>query len=168
MGHPGAPTGISDCITKINRIKDSVTQILARIITPGMTNDQKFTAIYNYVVQTPYDFSYNTPSMAFDSQTPIGVFVNKLAVCSGYSWAVNVLANTAGIQCYNVSGYGNNVAHAWTNANYNGGYSYFDCTWDYSFRPPNTYRYFAKPEFFFLQNGHVWNNTMINALVAEK
>jgi hypothetical protein len=167
MGLPGAPTGINDGITRINRLKDSVTQILARIITPGMTNDQKFMAIYNYVTPTQYDFNYNTPNMVFDSQTAFGVFVNKKAVCGGYSWAVNMLANAAGIQCYNVGGYGNNVAHAWTRANYNGGYYYFDATWDHSYIN-NTYQYFSLTEAGLLQKNHVWNNTMINALVAEK
>jgi transglutaminase-like putative cysteine protease len=166
-GLPGAPTGLNDCITRINRLKDSVSQILARIITPSMTNDQKFTAIYNYITPTQYDFNYNTPNMVFDSQTAFGVFVNKKAVCGGYSWAVNMLANAAGIQCYNVGGYGNNVAHAWTRANYNGGYYYFDATWDHSYIN-NTYQYFSLTEAGLLQKNHVWNNTMINALVAEK
>jgi hypothetical protein len=166
-GLPGAPVSLADCITRINRVKDSVTQILNRIITPGMTNDQKLTAIYNYVTPTNYDFNYNTPNMAFDSQTAFGVFVSKKAVCGGYSWGVNVLANAAGIKCYNVSGSASGVGHAWNNAKYNGSFSYFDATWDNSYTPPRTYQYFAITEASLLQKQHTWNNSMINALVSE-
>jgi hypothetical protein len=167
-GLPNAPVDMNDCITRINRCKDSVTQILSRILTPGMTNDQKFTAIYNFVTPTQYDYNYNTPNMDFNSQSAFGVFVNKKAVCSGYSWAVNMLANTAGVQCYNVSGYGSGVAHAWNRANYNGGYYYFDATWDNPFTAPRTYNYFALTEAALLQKSHTWNPSMVNALVAEK
>ncbi|MCO4291879.1 hypothetical protein NF867_03275 [Solitalea sp. MAHUQ-68] len=168
MGLPGAPTSISDCLSRIAVVKDSVNRILTRIITPGMTNNQKLTAIYNYVSATQYDWDFNTPNLNYDSQTALGVFKNRKAVCGGYSWGLNLLANAAGIQCYNVSGKAGNVGHAWSMLNYNGGYSYFDATWDNSFTPPRTYRYFAQPEAFFLQNQHAWDNTMINALVAEK
>ena len=164
-GLPGAPNDMNDCVSRINRLKDSVTKILMRIVTPGMTNDQKLTAIYNYVTPVFYDYNYNTPNLTFDSQTGFGVFVNKKAVCGGYSWAFNMLANAAGIQCYNVSGSANNIGHAWSTAQYNGGYYYFDATWDHGLNP---YRYFAKTESYFLQNMHTWNNTMVNALVAEK
>ena len=164
-GLPGAPNDMNDCTARITRLKDSVTKILARIITPGMTNDQKLTAIYNYVTPASYDYNFNTPNLTFDSQTAFGVFVNNKAVCGGYSWAVNMLANAAGVQCYNVSGTANNIGHAWSRANYNGGYYYFDATWDHGLNP---YRYFAKTEAYFLQNSHALNNTMVNALVAEK
>lgn len=164
-GLPGAPSNINDCITKINRIKDSATQIVARVITPAMTSDQKLTALYKYVTPTFYDFNYNTPNMLFDSQTAFGVFVNKKAVCGGYSWAFNMLANAAGIQCYNVSGTAGGVGHAWSRANYNGGYYYFDATWDHSLNP---YVYFGQTETVFRQKNHTWNNSMINALVSEK
>ena len=164
-GLPGAPTSINDCVSKINAIKDSATKILTRIIAPGMTSDQKLTAIYKFVTPALYDHNYNTPNLLFDSQTAIGVFVNKKAVCGGYSWAINVLANTAGIQCYNVSGVASGVNHAWSRAYYNGGYYYFDATWDHSYNP---YKFFGQSETYFLQNLHAWNNTMINALVAEK
>jgi len=167
-GLPNSTIDMNDCMARINRCKDSVTQILARIITPSMTNDQKFTAIYNYVAPTSYDYNFNTPSLDFNSQTAFGVFVNRKAVCGGYSWAVNMLANGAGIQCYNVSGYGSNVAHAWNRANYNGGYYYFDATWDNSFTAPRTYQYFSLTEAALLQKNHTWNNAMVNALVAEK
>ncbi|WP_140939001.1 transglutaminase domain-containing protein [Sphingobacterium lumbrici] len=169
MGLPGAPTGMNDCISRINAIKDSVNHILARIITPGMTNDQKLTAVYNYVTPALYDFSYNTPNLNFDSQTALGVFKNKLAVCGGFSWAFYMLANAAGVQCYNVGGSAGAtpIGHAWSMANYNGGYFYFDATWDRG-RTFSNYSYFAKTEAYFLQNLHTWNNTMINALVTEK
>ncbi|UKJ08581.1 transglutaminase domain-containing protein [Solitalea lacus] len=166
-GLPGAPTSISDCISKINTVKDSVTAILTRIITPDMTNDQKLTTIYNYVTRTSYDFNFNTPKLPFDSQTAYGVFVNRKAVCGGYSWAFNLLANAAGIQCYNVGGKGDNVTHAWSLANYNGGYYYFDSTWDRGLNQ-HPYKYFGQTESYFQSKRHVWNNTMINALVAEK
>lgn len=170
VGLPGAPTSMSDCISRINAVKDSTTHILARIITPGMTNDQKLTAIYKYITPTLYDYNYNTPNLLFDSQTGLGVFKNKLAVCGGYSWALYSLANTAGVPCYNVggsTGTTNLIGHAWSIANYNGGYFYFDATWDQG-RSQANYAYFAKTEDYFLQNLHNWNNTMVNALVAEK
>ncbi|POY37371.1 hypothetical protein C3K47_06305 [Solitalea longa] len=165
-GLPGAPTSVSDCILKINTVKDSVTAILTRIITPEMTNDQKLTSIYNYVTRTSYDFNYNTPKLPFDSQTAYGVFVNRKAVCGGYSWAFNLLANAAGIKCYNVGGKGDNVTHAWSMANYNGEYYYFDSTWDRGLNQ-HPYRYFGQTESYFQSKRHVWNNSMINALVAE-
>lgn len=169
---PNTPSNLTACNTSIKRCKDSVTAILARIITPDMTNDQKFKAIYDFVSQpTTYDNNYGGSNMDFNSQNAYGVFVNHLAVCSGYSWAVNMLANAAGIQCYNVSGYGypatTHIAHAWNNVNYNGSYFYFDATWDHSFKPAS-YHYFSLTEPQMLNALHAWNNTMINALVAEK
>lgn len=169
---PNTPANLTAANTSIKRCKDSVTAILARITTPSMTNDQKFKAIYDFVSQpTAYDNNYGGPNMDFNSQNAYGVFVNHLAVCSGYSWAINMLTNAAGIQCYNISGYGypatTHIAHAWNNVNYNGAYFYFDATWDHSFSPTN-YHYFSLTEPQLLNNLHAWNDSMINALVAEK
>jgi hypothetical protein len=172
-GLPNSPSNLTACLTSIKRCKDSVTAILTRIITPSMTtNDQKFKAIYDFVSQpTMYDNNYGGANMDYNSQNAYGVFVNHLAVCSGYSWAVNMLANGAGVNCYNVSGYGypatTHIAHAWNNVNYNGGYFYFDATWDHSFNPAS-YQYFSLTEAGLLNKQHAWNDTMINALVAEK
>jgi hypothetical protein len=161
-----SPVTMADCLARISRSKDSVTSILGRIITPGMPNDQKVNAIYNFVAPTvTYDpLSSDKSKMSFDSQTAYGALVNHTAICGGYSWAFKMLLDAAGIQCYFISGKGNGIAHAWNRASYNGGYYYFDCTWGHNY---SDNRYFAKTESAF-QADHIWNDTMEKLLVSEK
>jgi hypothetical protein len=162
-----SPVSMADCLSRISRSKDSVTSILGRIITPGMSNDQKVSAIYNFVAPTvTYDPLYTSDKskMSFDSQTAYGALVNHIAICGGYSWAFNMLLDAAGIQCYFISGKGNGIGHAWNRANYNGGYYYFDCTWGHNY---SDNRYFAKTESAF-QADHIWTDTMEKLLVSEK
>jgi len=59
-----------------------------------------------------------------------GAIVNGLAVCQGYAEAFQYLLRRVGIQSFIVTGYSNNVAHAWNMVRIDGAYYHTDLTWD--------------------------------------
>ena len=62
-----------------------------------------------------------------DLRSIYGVFVNKKAVCAGYSKAMQYLLNRCGIECTYVRSSSGN--HAWNLINLEGDYYHLDVTW---------------------------------------
>lgn len=117
-------------------INGKAVEIVASVISPGMTELEKEKALHDYVVlNTRYDsvnFASNT--IPKDSYTAYGVFINGVAVCEGYASAMDILLKLAGIDSKIITGTANNgqrtESHAWNMVKINGSWYYLDATWD--------------------------------------
>ena len=108
-------------------------QVIAQVITPGMSQREKAEALYAYVTSTvSYDQRYYTDksNMPYESQTALGALRDGVAICGGYSHAVKLLFEKAGIPCYNVTGKYFNENHMWNIALLDGQWLWFDATAD--------------------------------------
>lgn len=85
---------------------DRLDAIAAQIITPGMTDREKVTAIHDYMVR---HYSYDTtPDLeTMDSYSFYGLLMNGKGVCDGYSQLFDLLCAKAGVLCEYVSGTAN-------------------------------------------------------------
>lgn len=59
-----------------------------------------------------------------------GALVNGVAVCEGYSRAMQLLCDSVGIPCTVISGKSNGVGHMWNIINPGDGWYHVDVTWD--------------------------------------
>ena len=108
-------------------------QVIAQVVTPGMSQREKAEALYAYVTSTvSYDQRYYTDksNMPYESQTALGALRDGVAICGGYSHAVKLLFEKAGIPCYNVTGKYFNENHMWNIALLDGQWLWFDATAD--------------------------------------
>lgn len=75
-----------------------------------------------------YDPGYEDPGIGQNeyNQSAYSAFVEKVTVCAGYSQAMQMLMNRAGIDCGVVT----SQAHEWNIVKINNTWYYVDCTWD--------------------------------------
>ena len=82
-----------------------------------------------------HDFICNTVKYSKDKSnsliyTAYGALINGSAVCEGYSRAMQLLCQKAGIPCVVVSGSSKNEGHMWNIINPCDGWYHLDVTWD--------------------------------------
>ena len=111
-------------------VSQAADAVLAAAVTSEMTDLQKVLAIHDYLVlNCEYDQkSVESGSVPSDSFTAYGVFVNRIAVCQGYSAAFQMLMNRLGIACVAVQS--NAMNHAWNLVRVNDQWYHVDATWD--------------------------------------
>lgn len=73
-----------------------------------------------------YDPHYGTTAQNQYNQTVYSVFCTDTTVCAGYSQAMALLCNAAGIDCVAVT----SEEHEWNMVRLNDSWYYVDCTWD--------------------------------------
>ena len=96
--------------------------VLAQIITPGMDDFAKATAVNNWLCDhMTYDLNYYT--------TRDAILLGR-GRCQGYSNAYKNLMNAAGVPTDIITGYGNGGKHGWNRVLINGAYYYVDVTWN--------------------------------------
>ena len=123
--------------------------VLRKICTDDMTDEQKAHAIYDWVM---WQVTYDTPATEIedggetysayylegvfgDGKTSIGgKMYEPYAVCDGMSKAYSLMCNIEGIPCVRVAGEaGSSMSeaggHAWNKVFVNGGWYVVDCTW---------------------------------------
>lgn len=125
----------------------------------GMSDTDKVVAINQWVVDhTEYDFeslaAYEGNSLsgitmpmgriAYDSEftawSPIGVFRDGTAVCSGYAQAFTMIAREAGLESIVIGGEVVDAGpHAWNRVKIDGTWKSVDPTWNDSESNPNQY-----------------------------
>ncbi len=110
---------------------------LASVTNQNMSDREKATAIHDWIVNnTRYDYTnYMAGTIPNISYTKEGVFLNHVAVCSGYAEAYCYMARILGLKCDFIGGtatnsIGNTGGHAWNRVMIDGGWLYVDCTWD--------------------------------------
>lgn len=108
-------------------------QVIAQVITKGMSQREKAEALYAYVTSTvSYDQRYyaDRSNMPYESQTALGALRDGVAICGGYSHAVKLLFEKVGIPCFNVTGKYFSENHMWNLALLDGQWLWFDATSD--------------------------------------
>jgi transglutaminase-like putative cysteine protease len=127
-------------------IFDEVERVTAKIITKGMSDEQKVKAINDYICNTAqYDYDAkesvkNKFTHNFlNAWTPAGILFDKKAVCGGYAVTFKVLADRAGLESMYVTGYTNGEYHAWNKVRVNGVWRVIDVTWNDTRINPNKY-----------------------------
>ncbi|WP_052339778.1 transglutaminase domain-containing protein [Gorillibacterium massiliense] len=137
---------IDSTFKKLNAKLDA---ILAKIIKPNMTQEQKVKAIHDYVVlHVTYDIKY------LDEQSLESVFVTidkGRGVCGDYSLLFMHLCRRAGIPCIYEAGY-LDIPHAWNSVYVNNQWLFVDTTWDDDDSGKIKYTYFLKDRFTFMRD----------------
>ena len=120
-------------------IYNAAQNVLGRILRDGMSDLEKETAVYNWIVNNvDYDWTHQdvmkeTPRESF---TPYGGLVNRTAVCLGYATTFQLLMDLAGMECITVAGaaYASQEDHGWNMVRLNGNWYCVDVTWDANYR----------------------------------
>ena len=113
-------------VSKVNNILDDV-------IKQDMSDREKVTAIHNYLLNNvSYNHNYTNLPPSDVIYNSYGAIMNGSAVCQGYSYAMCVLLNRVGVECWYVTGdvYCSDEGHAWNIINVDGKYYHVDATWD--------------------------------------
>lgn len=119
---------------EIIKLNTKVDEILAEIITPTMTSQEKIKAIHDYIINhTIYDqessnkikFNIETPKV-ITSHKATGPLINGIGICGGYSDTMAIFLNKLGIKNYKIA----NETHVWNLINLDGKWYHLDLTWD--------------------------------------
>lgn len=124
---------LQDCVEKINETFRIAGDILSEIVTKEMSDEEKVRAAYSYITENvAYDFRYYSArsDMPFESTVALGALRDNLAICGGYSHALETLLDMCGIENYTVSGTSKGEYHAWNYVILDGEGYYCDPTAD--------------------------------------
>lgn len=121
-------TGIPSEHPAAFKLYDEVVKILSVIIKPDMTDYEKELAIHDYLVANcQYGFVEHSKEYAFSAY---GAIVQKNAVCNGYAEAMALLLNCVGVENEIMTGWGEDVLHAWNRVCLDGEWYQVDATWN--------------------------------------
>lgn len=134
----------------INRkLNAKLDAILAKIIKPGMTQEQKVKAIHDFVVKhITYDTKYQKE---LSTESIIETIDNGRGVCGNYSMLFMKLCRRASITCMYESDFFI-MDHAWNAVYINGEWKFVDTTWDDDKNGKVLYTYFLKDRFTFMRD----------------
>ena len=132
----GDPAGLS---AGDRAVYDAAEKILGEIITDGMTDLEKETAIYDWLVNNVnYDWRHQdvmveTPRTSYQ---PYGGLVAREAVCLGYATSFQLLMDLADVECVTVTGacFNSGEHHAWNMVRLQDEWYCVDVTWDANYR----------------------------------
>lgn len=135
-------------------VNTDVTQALAQIITPGMTDFQKEKAIHDWITKTvSYDYTLQKHS-AYDAL----VSPNK-AVCQGYTLLMYKMLTQAGITTRIVTGTLQGGSHAWNMVQIGGNWYHVDATND----DVNNNIFYNQTDAYMKAHSFVWDTTKFPA-----
>lgn len=120
---------------------DSVESLAAYLTEPAKNDLERVRAIYRWVTENiSYDVQgYRTGN--YGDLSPEGVLTSGSAVCSGYAVLFAQLANEAGIEVVEISGWAKGISyevgepisgqtnHAWNAVQIDGGWYFIESTW---------------------------------------
>lgn len=146
-------------------------RVLGQVLDNGMSDLEKETAIYSWVVNNvDYDWTHQdvmreTPRESF---TPYGGLVNHAAVCLGYAATFQLLCDLAGVECITVVGaaFFSQEDHGWNMVQLDGKWYCVDVTWDANHREqgavwgtsgPDRWRYFNITSDEMAETDHQWD-----------
>lgn len=137
--------------SKVKAALNKARYIVAERISRDMTDFEKEKVLHDYLVNnTLYDYvNYKRNSVPEDSFNEYGCLVLGKAVCSGYSKAMKLLCDLAGIECMIATGWSTDSSregHSWNIVKIDGEYYHLDVTNDDSVTDDGTevltYTYF--------------------------
>lgn len=129
-------TGDASGLSSYDReIYDAAKAVLNEVLKEGMSDLEKETAIYNWLVcNVNYDGTYQDvmEETSGESSTPYGGLVNRTAICLGYVTTFQLLMDLAEVECIPVAGasYASQEDHGWNMVRIDGNWYCTDVTWD--------------------------------------
>ncbi len=165
-----APYGLTveDCLSALAETQELADELIPQLITDDMTAMERAQAIYAYITaNVEYDqLYYSDPaSMPYASQTALGALRDGTAICGGYSNAVKLLFEMAGIECYNVTGSYFSENHMWNIADIGGQWLWFDATSDRGMSPEYGFLRFALTQLDTAK--YSWDTTSVDILTGQ-
>lgn len=121
---------------QVSSIKEKIGQLLHTALAQvnnNMTTYQKELVLHDWLLnQVSYNYDAVTnPENNKDAFTIYGVFINRSAVCEGYSKAFQLLMYALNIPCTVVTGFSTSQGpHMWNTVQLNGLWYGVDSTWD--------------------------------------
>lgn len=108
------------------KLRNKIEEIISKI--PKNSDDyEKELFLHNYIID---NCSYKNVSNNPKIFTSYGCLVDKIAVCEGYSKAMQILLCNCGVECKTVAGIGNGEPHMWNIVKIGGDWYHLDVTWD--------------------------------------
>ena len=104
---PSMGMTMKECLALLEQAKELAAEAAGALTDGTMTEREQAEALYRYLTEhVKYDRRYysDRTSMPYHSQTAIGALRDQVAICGGYSHALDLLFEQAGIPCYTVTG----------------------------------------------------------------
>ena len=163
------PMGMTmeECLALLEQAEELAGEAADALIDDTMTELERAEVLYRYLTEhVKYDQRYyaDRVNMPYHSQTAIGALRDGVAICGGYSHALDLLFEQAGIPCYTVSGKSGSENHMWNIARLDGQWLWFDATADRGMSPQFELRHFAREE---LDAQYSWDSTQLDQLLGE-
>lgn len=118
-----------ECAAAVNRLNAAVSSAV-RSIPVGLSEFDREEYLFNYLIgRCSYDNAAVTDQSRWQAFTSYGAIVDGLAVCEGYSRAMQLLAGDVGLNCTLVRGSSDGVGHMWNQISIGGAWYNLDVTW---------------------------------------
>lgn len=146
---PAMGMDLEECLSLLEQADALAGQVVSKEVDDTMTGREKAEALYAYLTENvTYDRRYYSgrENMPYDAQTAIGALRDGTAICGGYSHALKLLFEKAGIPCFNMTGKCFQENHMWNLAKVDGEWLWFDATSDRGISPRSAFRHFAREE----------------------
>lgn len=157
-------------------IYEAARTLLDRLLVQGMTDLEKETSIYAWIVRNVnYDWTHAdvTRETSRESYGPYGGLINRTAVCLGFASTFQLLMDMADVECVTVTGAteSSTEEHAWNMVRLNGQWYCVDITWDANYREYGntdgwTWYYFNVTSDYMARSDHQWDYTNIPEATA--
>ena len=162
---PSMGMTMKECLALLEQAKELAAEAAGALTDGTMTEREQAEALYRYLTEhVKYDRRYysDRTSMPYHSQTAIGALRDQVAICGGYSHALDLLFEQAGIPCYTVTGKSGGENHMWNIARLDGQWLWFDATADRGISPQFELRHFAREE---LDAQYSWDPMQLDQLL---
>lgn len=163
-------TGDASALSDMNRsILDAAKDVIEKEISDNMSDYEKELAIHDWMTGwSSFDmnvFSHAPAARAeADNRNPYGFFINKSAMCHGYSSTFQLFMDMLDIECITVFGIpgGNGVEHSWNMVRLDGDWYCVDTAWDDPIGGSPCHIYFNVTSDY-LRSGsiHRWDDTSV-------
>ncbi len=131
--NPPVSMTAQDCMQAMAQAEELADSVISQLISEDMSQEDIAWALYSWLCSNvEYDQRYysDKSSMPYESQTALGALRDGTAICGGYSHALKLLFEKAGIPCFNVTGVYYGEYHMWNIACLDGRWLWFDATSD--------------------------------------
>ena len=165
---PSMGMTMKECLALLEQAEELAAEAAGALTDGTMTEREQAEALYRYLTEhVKYDRRYysDRASMPYHSQTAIGALRDQVAICGGYSHALDLLFEQVGIPCYTVIGTSGGENHMWNIARLDGQWLWFDATADRGMSPQFEFRHFAQEE---LDPWYSWDASQLDQLLAEE
>ena len=112
-------------ITEIDAVVD---ELMASLLTPEITTEEKIKAIHDYIINnTKYDKDRSDNKIKkYHSDIAYGALIEHYAICGGYADSMKIFLDRLGIENFKIA----SENHIWNFVKVNGTWYHLDLTWD--------------------------------------